>query len=466
MTNALSLPRATLVTLFMATTALTACTTIPQSAPFAAENSAAKNVNPIADIHEDDWWTAYGDAQLDSVMDKAVNASPDLAVAAGRLYKAEAYVGQSRAGEYPSLSFLGGALALGSDAAGPSLKDAELAGLNFGYELDFWGKNRAAVAAARNSVAAASADQAQARLVLTTAIAAAYVDLARLYDDRDLAGRAVALRQENLDLVGNKQAQGVTSNAEVELARAGEFDAQGDLSAIDEQIGLTRNRIAALAGLDPDFGAALVRPALSLPVSVALPEHIDLNLIGRRPDVVAARWRAEAASQQIKVAHASFYPNINLMAFAGELALGDPANMSQLMTSVGPAITLPIFDGGRLNANLKGAEGEHAIAIASYNGAVVNAMHEAADAVTSERALKDRLSQATQSLDASEKAYGLVKTRYQGGLTDYATLLLAEQGVIAQRRAVADLQSRALTLDIALVKALGGGYAPPAATSH
>lgn len=439
--------------------ALAACSTLPQSAPFAAEPSAARKVNPIADVQvQDAWWAGFGDSQLDMLMDKSLNNAPDLAAAAGRIYKADAMVGQARSSEWPSLSFLGGALALGSDAAGPSLKAVELGGLNFGYEFDFWGKNRAAVAAASTSAKAVAADAAQARLVLTTAMATAYIDLARLYDEQELAQRAVKLKQENLDLVSNKHSQGLTSDAEVQLARAGLFNAQGDLDSLNEQIALGKNRLAALAGLDPDFGATLGRPTLKLPQTVALPEKIDLNLIGRRPDVTAARWRAEAASQNIKQAHAAYYPNINLMAFAGRLALGAPLDMGQNMTSVGPAITLPIFDGGRLNANLKNAEGDHAVAIASYNGAVVNAMHEAADAVVSEKALGDRLKQGNDALAASENAYNLVKSRYQGGLTDYATLLLAEQTVISQRRAVADLQSRALTLDVALIKAVGGQY--------
>ena len=438
--------------------ALAACSTLPQSAPFASEPSAARKANPIADVQvQDAWWSGFGDAQLDKLMDKSLNNSPDLAVAAGRIYKAEALTGQARSAEWPSLEFLGGALGLGSDAT-PSLKAIELGGLNFSYEFDFWGKNRAAVAAASTSAKATAADAAQAKLVLTTAMATAYVDLSRLYDEHDLAERAVKLKQENLDLVSNKLSQGLTSDAEVQLAKAGVFNAQGDLDALDEEIALGKNRLAALAGLDPDFGATLQRPTLKLPSSIALPEKIDLNLIGRRPDVTAARWRAEAASQNIKQAHAAYYPNINLMAFAGRLALGAPLDMGQDLTSVGPAITLPIFDGGRLNANLKNAEGDHAVAIATYNGAVVNAMHEAADAVVSEKALSDRLKQGTDALDASENAYNLVKSRYQGGLTDYATLLLAEQTVITQRRTVADLQSRALTLDVALIKAVGGQY--------
>lgn len=425
---------------------------IPQAR--AADNVPAAAVS--APVVQDSWWTGYGDPQLDKVIARAVEQSPDLAAAAGRLYKAQAYLTRSQASEYPTASFLGGALGLGGDS--PPMDTIGLAGLNFGYELDFWGKNRAAIRAAAGNAQAVAADAAQARLVLTTAITGAWIDLDRLYANRDLAERAVALKKENLDLVSDKHGQGLISDAEVQLASAGWYNAQAELSALDEQIGLTRNRIAALAGQDPGFGTTLGRPALTLPQAVTVPERIDLDLVGRRPDVVAAKLRAEAGAESVKSAKASFYPNINLMAFVGRIFLGSPIDMGQTATSIGPAITLPLFDGGKLKAGLKSAEGDHAVAIATYNGTVVNAMHEAADAVTSQKALGDRLAQSQNALKASEAAYGLVKSRYEGGLTDYATLLLAEQNVIAQRRAVADLQSRALTLDVALIKAVGGSY--------
>jgi NodT family efflux transporter outer membrane factor (OMF) lipoprotein len=462
MIHAVSSPRSYLKAsaALLAVLTLGACTTVPQSAPFGPEPSQAQKVNPIADLNEQAWWTGFNDPQLNSIMTQAFANSPDLAAAAGRLYKAQAMVGKAKAGDLPSLSLLGTGQSLASSAPG-SLESLEIGGLNFSYEFDFWGKNRAAVAAASTSAKAAAADQAQARLVLSSAIASAYVDLADLYDNRDLAERAVALKKENLDLVQKKRDQGLVSEAELQLAKAGAFNAQADLAFIDEQIALGRNRISALAGLDPSFGQGLTRPALQLPAATTLPDRIDLNLIGRRPDVVAARWRAEAASQSIKQAHAAYWPNINILAFAGSLALGDPLHLSQTMANAGPAITLPIFDGGKLNANLKGAEGDHAVAIASYNGTVVTAMREVADAVASQRALGARLSQASDALDASEKAYELVKSRYDGGLTDYATLLIAEQNLITQRRVVTDLKSRALTLDIALTKALGGQYQGP-----
>ena len=192
-----------------------------------------------------------------------------------------------------------------------------------------------------------------------------------------------------------------------------------------------------------------------------MPTQINLDLIGRRPDIIAARWRAEAASAHIKQAHAAFYPNINIAAFAGFQSLG----LDKLFSSgsdigqVGPALSLPLFDGGALKANLKSAESEHALAIASYNQDVLQAMQQVADTLTSQKALQARLDNSEQALAAYEEAYRLSKLRYDGGLSDYTSLLVAEQSLISQRRAVADLKSRAITLDVALIKSLGGAYA-------
>ncbi len=222
--------------------------------------------------------------------------------------------------------------------------------------------------------------------------------------------------------------------------------------------------IATLIGSAPDGADTLKRPQLvpNPKVFGELPKQVNLDLIGRRPDVIAARWRAEAASAGIKQAHAAFYPNINLAGFVGFQAL----HIDKLLSSgsdigqFGPALSLPLFDGGALKANLKSAEAEHAVAIASYNQDVLVAMQQVADTLSSQKALQARLDTSQQALDAYEESYRLSKMRYDGGLSNYTSLLIAEQSLINQRRIVTDLKSRALTLDVALIKALGGQYTP------
>jgi NodT family efflux transporter outer membrane factor (OMF) lipoprotein len=191
-----------------------------------------------------------------------------------------------------------------------------------------------------------------------------------------------------------------------------------------------------------------------------LPPSLAADLIGRRPDVVAARWRAEAAAKRIGVARAQFYPDINLVADVGleALHLDKFFSPGSDIGQVGPAVALPIFEGGRLRAYLRGAEADYADAVATYDATLTQALSDVADAAQSERALTQRLAQSQAALDADEEAYRIAKLRYEGGLADYQSVLLAEDAVLVDRRVVVDLKARAFTLDIQLVKALGGGF--------
>ena len=463
--------------------ALSACAGLPATRPAAqAKPSSAyaaaqsfdtrADPNPGADWPADGWWRAYDDAQLNALIDEALGGSPTLAQARARVDKAQASLGQSRASLFPTLSGQASVVENkqsynygipplfvphGYNAYGNTT-------LNFNYEFDFWGKNRATVAASVSEAKAAEADAAEARLTLSTAVAAAYADLARLYAERDVAIRSVQSRQETLDLVARRVADGLDTRAEFKQAEAGPPASRADLAFIDEQIAETRNQVAALLGKGPDRGLALSRPAAPALKAFGLPPRLAADLIGRRPDVTAARWRAEAASKRIGVAKAEFYPDINLVADIGFQALGLPklfASGSDI-GQVGPALTLPIFEGGRLRANLRGARADYDDAVASYDGAVVQALHDVADAAAGERALSTRLKESRDALAAYEEAYSVARLRYEGGLANFQTVLLAEDSVLQTRRIVVDLEARAFTLDIQLIKALGGGYAPAA----
>ena len=463
--------RGLFIAALLAATALSACTTIPQSAPFATEPSQAKKVNPINVVSEQTWWKDLGDPQLQRLMNQAFNNSPSLAMAEARLNQAQAAVSQYHAANRPKVGLDATAYEakqsynylFPAEALPEGYTDYGQTTLSFNWELDFWGRNRAAIAAASSNEEAAQAEAAQARLVLSTAIATAYVDLDRLYQERDLAGRAVGIRSDSAKLVQDKLNNGVSNKAQGAQAEAGVYAAKAELAAIDEQIELNKHLIAMLTGAAPDFANTLQRPTLALDAQAfgAVPAEVNLDLIGRRPDIIAARWRAEAASAHIKQAHAAFYPNINIAAFVGFQSLG----LDKLFSSgsdigqVGPALSLPLFDGGALKANLKSAESEHALAIATYNQNVLEAMQQVADTLSSQKALQARLGNSEQALAAYEDAYRLSKLRYDGGLSDYTSLLVTEQSLISQRRAVADLRSRAMSLDIALIKSLGGTYA-------
>jgi NodT family efflux transporter outer membrane factor (OMF) lipoprotein len=308
---------------------------------------------------------------------------------------------------------------------------------------------------------AARADYAQARLTLSTAVATAYGDLARLSAERDAAAEAVRNRADSDKLSADRVRIGLDPRATQRQAEASSFSSVADVEALDEQIMIARHRIAALLGAGPDRGLDIKLPSAEQVKPFGLPSDLAVNLIGRRPDVVAARLRAQAAAKKIDVAHADFYPNITLNAYIGQQALG----LNNLFTSqaaigsIGPAITLPIFEGGRLQGAYRGARADYDGAVAAYDMTLTQALQDVADAAASVQSAQRQLDQRRKALTAGEAAYHGAVLRYKGGISSYINVLSAEDQVITERRALADAQARAFTLDIALIRALGGGYA-------
>jgi NodT family efflux transporter outer membrane factor (OMF) lipoprotein len=453
---------------------LSSCASIPQlgaapqpkaPATFAATQSFAA---PLAQWPSDRWWTAYGDPQLDGLIDEALAGSPDLAKAGARVRQADALAEMTGATLGPHVEAVASAAEVKQSYnfdIPPALtphgwRDTELVGAGLDWQLDFFGKNRALLAAATSEADAAREDAAEARLILSTAVADAYADLAQLYADRDAAQDALRVRVDTEGLISARRAQGLESYAAQERAHAARAAAEGELAALDEAIGLTRNRLAALMGQGPDRGLSIVRPAPGTVRAFGLPANLQAELVGRRPDVAAARLRAEAASRRIKAAKADFYPNVNLTAVIGAQSLG--LNMltksGSSIGEVGPAITLPIFDSGRLQGAYRGSRAEYDAAVATYDQTLTRALQEVADSAVSARALQTRVAKSREALTASQTAYALARQRYARGLGTYLDVLTAEDALIANRRAVADLESRAFTLDVALVRALGGGF--------
>jgi NodT family efflux transporter outer membrane factor (OMF) lipoprotein len=421
-----------------------------------------------ADWPAADWWKAYGDSQLDRLIDEALAGAPSLTQAQARLRRAVASTAAARALGLPVLT-ANGAVAearqsyyqgIPEQFVPKGYNDTGTVSLNFNWELDFWGENRAAVAAAASDARAVAAEAAEARLVLSTSVAAAYADLARLYAERDVAARTIDSQNETSALVRDRLNNGLAAEAEEREAEAEPLQSQAEMTAIDERIALVRNEIAALLGQGPDRGLSIERPAATVPKAFGLPANLPAELIGRRPDIVAARWRAEACANRIRRDTAAFYPNVNLAGLIGVAALNlkDLTRNGAEVGSIGPALTLPLFEGGLLRAHLRASEAERDEAIASYDAAVVEALRQVADVATSLRSLDAELRQSSAALAASEDAYRMAGVRYRTGLSTYSALLQVEQGVLLRRRAVADLQARAFALDIALVRALGGGF--------
>jgi NodT family efflux transporter outer membrane factor (OMF) lipoprotein len=439
----------------------------PQPKAAASYASAQTFAAPVRDWPADRWWTGYGDAQLDALVDEALAGSPTLAQAEARVRKADALVEQARGQRAPQVNAnaSAGELKQSYNNGIPSLfvprgyNEVARATVDASWDTDLFGRNRANLAAAVSDAEAQRVDAAQTRLVLTSSVVAAYADLTRLYAQRDTTEQAIELRRSTVGLATRRTDQGVANIGEQRQAEAAEGEARQNLAAVDEQIVLTRNRLASLVGAGPDRGRSIGRPAAT-PKAFGLPANLSLDLVGRRPDVVAARLRADAMASRIKVARAGFYPNVNLTAYLGgqSLGLGNLLKQGSDIGSLSAALSLPIFSGGRLEGAYRGARADYDAAVAAYDATLVQALQEVADAAASEQALDLRLIEARKALVAAEQAARIERLRYEGGLSNALAAITTEDVVITQRRIVADLEARRLMLDAQLVRALGGGF--------
>ncbi len=423
-----------------------------------------------------DWWKAFDDPQLDALIDEALSGSPTLKVAEARTRKALAAADTAKAPLYPQVD--GSFSSIRERFSGQGLTPPPAAGtwntvnqlqVTLGWELDFFGKNRSAYESALGQARAAEVDEHAARLALSTTIAQAYVQLQRAYLQLDVAQKTLAEREQIYALTRDRNDAGIDSRLELKQAESALPATREDIVRLDETIALTRNQLAALLGAGPDRGLAIARPAATALAPVALPSTVPAELLGRRPDLIAQRWRVEAARKEIDSAKAEFYPNVNLLAFIGLQSLGGAGFLSAASRTLGagPAITLPIFEGGRLRGNLAGKDADYDIAVEQYNQTLADAMRDVVDQLASFRSVDEQRVQQKQALATTQEAYNLALLRYREGIGNYLQVLSAEQPWLAQQSLDADLQARELSLSISLTRALGGGYeaSPPLAAA-
>jgi NodT family efflux transporter outer membrane factor (OMF) lipoprotein len=441
------------------------------TAPLAQPDSASV---ASADVNAESWWQRFGDAQLDRLIDAALRDSPSIKLAAARLRKAQALAGGAEAATLPNVAarlsmsrqrFSENGL-VPPPLAGNSYSVNETA-LDFSYELDFWGRNRASLDAALSQTQAAEADGAAARLLLAAAVARSYVQLDRLSSLQEVAAASLAQKRRLAALTGQRVAAGLEARSEALAAEAVQAAAEQELAQLDEQLDLNRHQLAALAGQGPQFAAGIVRPQLTNSTASA-PTVLPADLLGRRPDLVASRWRVEAARQDSVAARAQFYPNINLVAFAGLSSIGMAhfLESGSHMSGIGPAIHLPLFDGGRLRANLAGRHADSDIAVEQYNQNLIEAVREVADQVSSWRGVAVQQQAARRALALAAENRQLAQSRAKAGLSSELTALQADSAWLERRRVDAELNARARDAEIGLIRALGGGYRAPSDNNH
>jgi NodT family efflux transporter outer membrane factor (OMF) lipoprotein len=443
----------------------------PASLAFAQKPGTDGALVP-GDWPREDWWTMFGDTKLDALMQQALAGSPNLRAAEARVRSARALADAARASLYPTLDFNASANRERFSANdiypppfGGSWVNQGRATLDFNYEFDFWGKHRNELGAAIGDARAAAADAAQAQLVLAAAVAQSYFQLQSDVASLAVAQDTLAKREGLRELNRVRASRGLEVAIAVRQSDQQVASASVDVSVAEAAVQVDRHQLAALLGLGPD--AALdIQPALrTYDQALALPANLPADLLARRPDIAAQRFRLEAAAAQIGAAKADFFPNVNLAAFIGFGATAvnglSLLTASSRIASVSPALHLPIFDAGRLRANLRGRYGGYDAAVEQYNQTLVDALQQVADRISGVRAVKQQLAHQALALAAAEDAHQLTLDRYRAGLTSYLDVLVNEERLLAERVNQVRLQGRSLALAVDMIRALGGGYRVP-----
>jgi NodT family efflux transporter outer membrane factor (OMF) lipoprotein len=427
--------------------------------------------HPLGNWPQADWWQTFGDDQLNALIAEGLAHSPTPKIAQARVQKALAMAQSAHADMAPSLE---GQFDVtrqrfsenyiyppGFGGAWFTLGQLEL---DFSYDLDLWGRHRAAYASALDQLHAQQVDAYAAQLLLATSVARAYVQLQHAHEQHDIAQSLLDQRQQFLELTRQRVEAGLDSEVNLKQAEAAIPASRQQLAQIEETLALTRNQLAALIGRGPDRGLDITRPRLQLPGSNALPSNVPATLLGRRPDVVAQRLRADAAAEDIKVTKADFYPDVNLSAFIGfqSLGLSDLLASGSRILGLGPAVTLPIYAGGATRAKLAGKNADYDLAVEQYNQTLVEALHDVVDQLTSLQSADAQRKELDQAISTARAAYDLAQARYQSGIDNNLQVIAAQEQLLQQDSLDVDLRAHTFDLSINLIRALGGGYTAPA----
>ncbi|KWK16174.1 RND transporter [Burkholderia stagnalis] len=425
-----------------------------------------------------DWVAQFQDPQLDQLIADALQQNPDLQVAQARLRVAQAQLQQ-----FDSLTGLTGtAGATVSRARMPQpgdIADVSVGGYKvpvqiFGdpvvspssvfvgltYQLDLWGRNKAATKSLMSLRDAARVEAEQVRLTLSTAIVTVYCRLDEAYAARDLLQQKQKVSERVTTVLRERTARGLDNAYDASDASIKRSRLLAQIALNDEQIKLAQLQLGVLSGRGPERGLALQRPRVGKLGDAPLPARLPADLLGRRPDIVAARLRVEAAYASADATRAEFYPDVNLVALGGVFALA-PASLFKrdaLAGSVGPAVSLPIFDRGRLKAKLGADVAQADVAIGLYNKAVDDALGQVAQLVTSLQTAQTLVAQQQDAVNAAQKIVQIAADRHRRGVLMQKDVDVADLTLIDERAQLIGTLGRQRTLRVALIGALGGGF--------
>jgi multidrug efflux system outer membrane protein len=413
------------------------------------------------------WWHRYDDPQLDRLIAMALKDSPDLAQAKSRVDSAQQTIRVAAA--QAGLRIDGSAQVARQRLSENGMIPAEFLGFTWynqadlgvqlQYDFDWWGKKRSAIESAVDQAHAAEAQRSAASLALQSSVADTYFGWLADQQRLALADRSIAAQERMLRIAELRVRQGVDLADTSEQARAELAGVRQQRVALKSSAAIRQAALATLVGVAPADLPPLEPRALPQ-VELGLPPNAGMDLIARRPDIAASRWQVEAALRQTDVARAQFYPDVSLSATAGlsSIDLDKLFNGSSRVFGLTPALHLPIFEGGALEANYGVSKSQLDSAIAQYNATVIAAARDVAtQSLTADQVAARRAEQAKRIV-AGENLLRTARARAKSGVRDDREQLASEGQLLQQRDADLSLQAQALSADVALVKALGGGY--------
>ena len=433
-----------------------------------ATRSLADTVDAPAAWPQPDWWKAVGDPELDHLVGEALADNPSLAQAQARVAMAMASAGAANAARKPTLD--AGASLSGARVPPllPPIADGHFGVIRYGYlgfgwDLDLWGGKRAAWQAAVGNARAAAIDAEAARLALAANVVDAWFSLAAAQAQAGLAAAELQRATDFLALTRKRVDSGIDNRlvlAQIEGEVAGDRAA---LEAAREALRANGYALASLLGKGPDRALGIEPAALHALPELPLPRALPAELLARRPDVIAARWRVEAAGQDIASAKTKFLPNLDISVLAGLIAPSalDLLSLQNRFYTLAPAVGVPIYEGGALRANLAGKDAARDLAVATYNRTLVDAINQVASHADALRSLARQEREARQAHASASRAHDLAMLRYRGGVGSFLEALSARQQLIAAEQRLVVIEARRGSVWAALNAALGGGFTPP-----
>jgi NodT family efflux transporter outer membrane factor (OMF) lipoprotein len=448
---------------------LAGCTTTPPptlkpgDVPAAFEQRAPVNA-PIWPAK--DWWTNYGDPQLEALMEQAQANNLDIAQAAARLRQADARARQAGAALLPQLGASANVDTLYGRANGRSVSETDYnAGLDVSYELDFWGKNRDLLNSARAQLRASQADRATVALTVTSGVATTYFQLLSVRERLGVARANLKSAAEILSVVQRRVTAGYSANADLLQQRAALAAEQATVPALEQQELEARNALAVLLGRPPE-GFAVTGEGLGPLVPPAVAPGLPSALLARRPDILAAEANLVAAHADLEAARTAYFPAISLTANGGVAypalaAAIDTLPGVGLAAGAGIGLAQVIFDGGRTQGKIEESRAREEELLAAYRAAVIASFSDVENALGSFAHLGAQESALREQVTQAEKVLNAARRKYLAGAADFLVVTDAQRALYTARDQLSDIRRARLAASVALFKVMGGGFVAP-----